>query len=254
MNTLSVLARHTIRELTRNKLLYILVVFAVLLILGSLFLARLTIGQWARIINDVGLATTQLSGALVAIFVGVGLVAGEVDRKTIYVTLAKPVSRAQFVVGRYLGLCANLFFLVLVMGVVLAGVLAVSDNPMSLTSVGALGLIFVELCVLAGIALVFSTSTTPTLGVIFSVGFFVIGHTTSGLMAIAEKMTGVGAVIVQGIARVLPNLELFNLKSQAANGLPVEPTYIVTALGYGLLYAGLSVAFAAFLFKRADLK
>lgn len=254
MNTILVLSRHTVRELTRNKLLYILLVFAVLLILGSLFLARLTIGQWARIINDVGLATTQLSGALVAIFVGVSLVAGEVDRKTIYVTLAKPVSRAQFVLGRYLGLCANLLLLVVIMGAALAAVLGVSDNPMTFTSMAALALIFVELCVLAALALVFSTSTTPTLGVIFSISLFVIGHTTSGLLALAERVEGVASWVLVGVARVLPNLELFNLKSQAANGLPVETSYLFTAAGYGLVYAGLGVALAAFLFSRRDLR
>ena len=249
-----VLARHTIRELTRNKLLYILVVFAVLLILGSLFLAQLTIGQWARVINDVGLATTQLSGALVAIFVGVGLVAGEVDRKTIYVTLAKPVSRTQFVVGRYLGLCANLLVLVVIMGLAVAAVLAMSSNPMTFSSVAALALIFVELCVLAAFSLVFSAFTTPTLGVIYSLCLFVIGHTTGSLAALTEKIPGFTGALVGGIARVLPNLELFNLKTQAANELPVEPAYVATAAGYGLLYAGLSVALAAVLFARRDLK
>lgn len=254
MTTLTALAGNTIRELTRNKLLYILVVFALLLISSSVLLAQLTIGQWERIINNVGLATVQISGALVAILVGVGLVAGEVDRRTLYVTLAKPVSRAQFIVGRYLGLVANLGLIVLVMGGALWTVLKVTDYPMGMTGLSALLLIFVELCVLAAFAVVFSSFTTQTLGVMFSLCIFVIGHLTSDLALFAERMEGGARTAVLWLVKVLPNLDLLNLKTQAANNLPVEPTFVLTSAAYGFGYAALAVAFAAFLFTKRDLK
>lgn len=254
MTPIFVLALHTVKELTRNKLLYILVVFAVLLISSSVLLAQLTIGQWERVINDVGLATTQLSGALVAIMVGTGLIAGEVDRRTLYVTLAKPVSRTQFVVGRFLGLCLNLALIVAVMGGALAIVLAVTDYSMGATGASALLLIFVELCVLAAFAVVFSSFTTQTLGVIFSLSLFVIGHMAGDLAKMAAQLPEPTGTVLRAIARIIPNLDLMNLKTQAANMLPVEPAFVASSVGYGATYAAVAVAFAAFLFQRRDLK
>src|SRR5437016_4221541 len=106
MTPLLALAGNTVRELTRNKLLYLIGLFSAALILASLAFTQLSVGQWDRIINDISLAAIQLSGACVAILIGVNLIAGEVDRRTLYVTLSKPVSRTQFIVGKYLGLCA----------------------------------------------------------------------------------------------------------------------------------------------------
>jgi Cu-processing system permease protein len=248
------IALHTVRELIRNKLLYLLVVFSVLLIAGSILLAQLTVGQWERIINDVGLATVQLSGALVAILVGVGLIAGEIDRRTVYVTLSKPVTRAAFVWGRYLGLCANLALLVGVMGAVLAAVLLATGYPMSATSFSALVLIYVELCVLSAFAVVFSSFTTQTLGVIFSASVFIVGHLAGDLVLLADRLTGASRAVVRAIAGILPNLDLLNLKSQAANQVAVAPSFVASSAAYGLVYSAIAVAFAAFVFKRRDLK
>lgn len=254
MTPVLTLALHTIRELVRNKLLYLLVVFSVLLIAGSILLAQLTVGQWERIINDVGLATVQLAGALVSILVGVGLIAGEMDRRTVYVTLSKPVTRTAFVWGRYLGLCANLALLVAVMGAVLALVLLATGFPMNATSLYALVLIYVELCVLSAFAVVFSAFTTQTLGVIFSISIFIVGHLAGDLASMAEKLTGGTRAAVQVIGAVVPNLDLMNLKTQAANQLPVAPGFVAYAAGYGLLYAVLAVALASFIFQRRDFK
>jgi ABC-type transport system involved in multi-copper enzyme maturation permease subunit len=248
------LAGHTVRELVRNKLLYLLLVFALALILTSVVLAQLTIGQRERVINDVGLATVQLSGALVAILVGVGLVAGEVDRRTVYVTLAKPVTRPQFIIGRYLGLCANLLLFVLVMGAALWATLFVCGYPMGATGLSALVLIAVELFVLAAFAVVFSSFTTPTLGVIFALSFFIIGHLAGDLAVFATRLPSPTGPLLAVLARVVPNLDLMNLKTLAANQLPVSAAYVASTIGYGLCYAAVAVGLASVIFSRRDLK
>jgi ABC-type transport system involved in multi-copper enzyme maturation permease subunit len=184
----------------------------------------------------------------------VGLVAGEVDRRTVYVTLAKPVSRAQFIVGRYLGLCANLLLLVVVMGGALCATLFASGYPMGATGLSALALIAVELCVLAAFAVVFSSFTTPTLGVIFSLSFFVIGHLAGDLAVFAARLPAPTGQLVAALARVVPNLDLMNLKTQAANQLPVSAGYVAASAGYGLCYAAAAVGLAAVIFSRRDLK
>ena len=126
-----VVALNTIRELLRNKLLYNLLFFAVLLIASSLFIAQLTIGQWDRIILDIGLAAAELSGVLIAILIGVSVVAGEIDRKTIFPTLAKPITRGAFLAGRYAGLSAMLAVNVTVMTGSVAIVLRMAGYSLS---------------------------------------------------------------------------------------------------------------------------
>lgn len=248
------LAANTFLELARSKLLYLLLVFSLLLILGSVFLAQLTIGQWERIIKDVGLATVHLSGALVAVMVGVGLIAGEVERKTVYVTLSKPVARWEFVVGRYLGLCAVLLLLVAAMGGALTLVLRGVGESLGPTGLYALILIFVELGLLAGIAVMFSTFTTTTLATIFSASLFAIGHAAGDLGELAARSESAWRPLFTVIARVVPNLELLNLKTHAANVLPVEPSFVVSAAAYGLGYSAVLLVVASFLFARRDLK
>lgn len=254
MTPIFVLARHTVRELIRNRLLYILLAFGTVLILGSLLVARLTVGQWERLINDIGLATVQLAGALVAILVGVGLVAGDVERRYVYVTLAKPIGRLQYVVGRYLGLCAALALLVGIMGGSVAAVLAVTHFPMGATGFYALALILVELWMVAAFATVFSSFTTPTLGVIYSVGLFLVGHLTSDLILFAGKLEGIVGASVGALARILPNLDMLNIKSHAANQLPVEGAFVAGAVVYGLIWATAAVLLAGTVFQRRDLK
>lgn len=254
MTAIRIVAFHTVRELIRNRLMYVLLAFGTLLILGSLLVAQLTVGQWERLINDIGLATVQLAGGLVAILVGVGLIAGDVERRYVYVTLAKPIQRLQYVVGRYLGLCLCLAILVGLMGGAVATVLAVTDYPMAATGFYALLLILIELWMVAAFALVFSTFTTPTLGVIYSVGLFLVGHLTGDLLLFTEKLEGAARLGVGLLARVLPNLDLLNIKTHAANQLPVEGSFVVSAVSYGLLWATAAVALAATLFQKRDLK
>ena len=254
MTALLSLVAHTCRELVRNKLLYLLIVFSALMIFGSILLATLTIGQWARIMNNVGLTTVQLAGTLVSVLVGVGLVAGEMERRTLYVVLAKPVSRTKYLVGRYLGLGVSLAVLVGLMGALIAGVLGATDYPMTSTGVYALLLIYVELLMLSAFAVVFSAFTTPTLGVMFTLSLFVLGHLASDLDAVAHKIGGTTGSILSVAGRIVPNLDLLNLKSQAANALPVEPAFVAGSVVYGLAYSAVAVAFAAWLFQRRDLK
>jgi ABC-type transport system involved in multi-copper enzyme maturation permease subunit len=254
MTPLLALAGNTVRELTRNKLLYLIGLFSVLLILGSMLLTQLSVGQWARIINDVSLAAIQLSGAAVAILIGVNVVAGEVDRRTVYVTLAKPVSRTQFLFGKYLGLCVTMFVLVAFMGGLLVTLLFIIDEPPTLATIGALILIFVELCVLATFAMVFSSFTTQTLAVMFTAAVFIIGHLAGDLHTFAEGLTGFSGRCMVLLASILPNLDQLNLKTQAANKLPVTVGHIAASAAYGLCYAPLALFVAAYIFNRRDFK
>jgi ABC-type transport system involved in multi-copper enzyme maturation permease subunit len=255
MGPVPALAWNTVRELIRSKLLYNVVVFAALLIASSMFVAQLTIGQWDRIILDQGLAALELGGGLVAVLVGVNLIAGEIERRTIFPTLAKPVSRGVFVLGRYLGLVLVLIANVLLMLGLLALMLRLAGYGMSTIVLQAVLLIAVELALLAAVAVLFSSFSTPILAAGFSISFFLIGHLLSDLKAFSARS---GSELARSATaffyRLLPDLELLNLKSRAANALPVEGRFVISSACYGLAYAAVLLALGILIFRRRDLK
>ena len=255
MQGVAVIAANAVRELVRSKLLYNLLIFAVLLIAGSFGVAQLTIGNWDRIILDMGLGAIEVVGVLVAVLIGVNVVAGEIERKTIYATLAKPIGRGAFVVGRYVGLLAILAVNVVLMLGALALVLNFANHGLSRTALLAAGLLFVELALMAAVAVFFSSFTTPILGAAFSFCVFPIGHLLGDLRTFGDRSKNEALrLVMNGLYRVLPDLELLNLKAQAANRLEVDTGGALAAGGYGLGYALVMVALAVLFFQRRDLK
>lgn len=248
-------AYNTVRELVRSKLLYTLLLFAALLIFGSIFIAQLTLGSWQRIIVDVSLAAIEVVGALVAVLIGVSVVAGEVEKRTIYPTLAKPISRASFLFGRYAGLGAILALMVGAMATLLWLTLRFSGEPLPPAGLPAALLILVELWLLASASVFFSSFTTPILASAFALSLFLIGHLLSDLRAFAERSKNPAArALVEAVAGVLPDLELLNLKGHAAVGLPVAAHSLAASTGYGLAYAAVLLLLSMAIFQRRDLK
>jgi ABC-type transport system involved in multi-copper enzyme maturation permease subunit len=248
------IAANTARELVRSKLLYNVLVFAVLFIGASLFVAQLTVGNWLRVIVDMGLSVIEVSGALMAVIIGVNVVAGEVQRKTILPTLAKPVTRWAFLLGRYVGLVALLVVNVVVMLMVLRMVLFLAGYTLGPTALEAGALIAVELGVLAALAIFFASFSTPILASAFTLSLFLIGHLLSDLRFFADRSKSEAArMAARAFYALLPDLELLNLKSQAANQLPVAGSFVWHAAGYGAAYAAALLALATFIFSRRDL-
>lgn len=255
MQGAAVIAANAVRELVRSKLLYNLLLFAVLLIFSSFGIAQLTIGNWDRIILDIGLGAIEVVGVLVAVLIGVNVVAGEVERKTIYATLAKPISRGAFVVGRYAGLLAILAVNVVVMLAVLAGMLRLANHGLDRTALLAAALLFVELALMAAVAVFFSSFTTPILAAAFALCVFPIGHLVGDLKIFGDRSKSAALKgTLAALYSLLPDLELLNLKSQAANRLAVDLRGALAAAGYGVVYALVLIVLAVALFRRRDLK
>jgi ABC-type transport system involved in multi-copper enzyme maturation permease subunit len=249
------IAGNTVRELVRSKLLHNLLLFAVLLIAGSMFVAQLTIGQWDRVILDIGLAAIELSGVLVAVLIGVGLVAGEIERRTVYPTLARPVTRGAFLLGRFLGLFAMLAVSVVLMLAVLAAVLRLAGYGISSSAVTAALLILLELSLMAAAALLFGSFTKPILASAFSLSLFLIGHLLSDLKSFQQRSHSGLAKALAGVAyRLLPDLGLLNVKSLASNELPIPHGLAPAAALYGAAYAAALLLVAVSIFSRRDLK
>src|SRR5215217_3286027 len=212
---------NSFRETLREKLLYNLLIFALLMIGSSILLSRLTLGDANRLILDLGLASINLFGVIIAIFVGIGLVSKEIDKKTIYTILSKPVPRYEFLLGKYLGLCLTLFANTAIMVMGLLMVLKFTEVPIEWVLFKSLSLMFLELMVITAVALLFSTFTSSTLSAIFTLAIYVIGHLSGDLKAFGEKMDAMGRGILNAVYYVMPNLERFNLKGHVVHHLDV---------------------------------
>jgi ABC-type transport system involved in multi-copper enzyme maturation permease subunit len=242
----------TIREAVRDKLLYNLVAFGLFLIGSTILLSRLTLGDFHRLVLDVGLASINLFGVAIAIFVGVGLVSREIDRKTIYVVLSKTIPRWQFLLGKYLGLACTVAGNVVIMAIGLVCVLWAMEIPIQAALAGALVAICVELWLLTAVALLCSTFTTTTLSAICTLAVYVVGHSIGQLTSLSAKLDTVGRMVLTTVAYVLPDLERFNLK-----GLAIEPhTFgsldFFSMMAYGLTYIGFLLTLATLVFQRRD--
>ena len=253
MRSIIVIALNTFRENLRDKILYSLLIFAALLMGASILLGALTIAEQEKIIADMGLASINVIGVIIAIFVGIGLVSKEIERRTIYTILAKPISRSQFILGKYLGLVITLGVNLVIMFDVFLFTLWMTQVPITMVLVQAVALMMVEFLVVTATALFFSTFSTPTLSAALTLGLYFIGHLTSDLKTLAEKSSSeVTKAVMTVLYYLCPNLEVLNIKGQAVSGVSLAWSYQVSATLYGLPYASLLLAGAAAIFQKRD--
>jgi ABC-type transport system involved in multi-copper enzyme maturation permease subunit len=252
------IAHNTFREAVRDRVLLNLVLFVLLLTGAAIFIGELSDGQERKIIADLGLSAMLLFGVFIAIFVGVGLVYKEIERRTIYAIFAKPVWRGEFLVGKYLGLCLTLLVNVLVMG---AGVsLALiyvrhGWDPLVLSIWPAILLIYVELMILTGVALLFSSFSSPALSALLTFFVFVIGHFSSDLKGLASSMDSPsGRWLFVAIYYLLPNLSNYSFITAAAHGRTPDVANLLAAMLYAFIYIVLILAAASLIFNRRNFK
>jgi ABC-type transport system involved in multi-copper enzyme maturation permease subunit len=268
VRAIRVVAINVFRESVRDRVPYNLVVFAILLIASSYLIGQLTAGQDVKIIKDLGLAATSVFGLFISIFIGIGLVSKEVERRSIYALLSKPVTRAQFVAGKYAGLVLTLAVNVSVMTIALYVILAYLvwteaptiragwDAPgMDPALLKAVFLIFVELMLVTAIALFFSTFSTPILSAALTFGLYVAGHFNADLKNFEKVVSSKAAArLARGVYHVLPDLSAFDVKTEVVHGLPVTLGYLATTAAYGLAYVAALLLVATFIFSRRDFK
>lgn len=249
------IATNTVREAIRNKVLYALVFFAVLLIGVGVLLSTLSYVEQERIIQDVGLSAIRLFSALIAIFLGVGLIHKEVDRRTIYTIVTKSVARWEFLLGKYLGLVATVWLQVVVMSVAFVAVSWLTGAELHPQHFYALMLTAAEVGLLVAIATFFSAFTTPMLASFFTGGFYVVGHLTRDLRQLGSQSDDESVQMLAGwLYRVLPDLESFNLTTEALHGLAVTPAEVWLPLVYGALYASIVLICGMVVFHFKDFR
>jgi ABC-type transport system involved in multi-copper enzyme maturation permease subunit len=252
------IARNAFREAVRDRVLYNLVLFVLLLIAGAIFLGELSAGEESKIIVDLGLSAMLLFGAFIASFVGVGLVYKEIERRTLYAILSKPVGRGQFLLGKYLGLCLTLLINVLVMGVGVSLALIYVRrgwDPLAMKIWPAIFLIYFELMIITAVALLFSSFSTPALSALLTFFVFIIGHFSADLKGLAATSNSVVArLLFRGLYYLLPNLTNFSVITPAAHGVTPDLTSFGLATVYMVVYVGVLLAAATLVFSRRNFK
>ncbi|HXW04687.1 MAG TPA: ABC transporter permease [Vicinamibacterales bacterium] len=268
MRAVRSVALSVFRESVRDRVPYSLVLFAVLLIASSFLLGQLTAGQDVKIIKDLGLAATAVFGLFIATFIGIGLVSKEVERRSIYALLSKPVSRPQFILGKYAGLVLTLAVNVSVMTLALYAVLAwmtFTESPefraawdapgMDPALLKAIALVFVELMVVTAVALFFSTFSTPLLSAALTFGLYVVGHFNADLRNFDRIVDSTAAVwLARGAYHLVPDLSAFDVKLQIVHGIPVSAGYMLATAAYGACYIAALLLLSVVIFSRRDFK
>lgn len=258
LGRVATIARNAFREAVRDRVLYNLVLFVILLTAGAVFLGELSAAQEAKIIVDMGLSAMLLFGVFIAIFVGVGLVYKEIERRTLYAIFSKPVGRGEFLLGKYLGLCLTLAVNVAVMGAgVSLALLFVRGGwePLALRIWPAVVLILMELTVVVAVAILFSSFSSPALSALLTFAAFVIGHFSADLKAFAATLGSAGTrLFFDALYYLLPNLSHYSYITDAAYGeTPTAAAFAGAAL-YTLAYSAVLLAAATLVFSRRNFK
>lgn len=260
MRRIAAVALNTFREAIRNKILYALLFFAVSLIMASIAVARLSLHEEIRVVEDLGLAAISLFAILIAVFIGVNLVYKELERKTVFFIIPKPIYRWEFLCGKFLGTSLTLGVLVLVMALVFFGVLTLMGGEVRMVLVKAIWLYFVEVLVISALALFFSSFSSPFLSGLFAVLVFVVGRLTPEIEMFMPRMGDEWMQwFVQGVLWLVPDLNLFNVSGAAVQGRWVSIhgefvtwLYVGKATAYGLFYGSVVMLMAMAVFRRRD--
>lgn len=248
-------ALNTYRETVRDKVLYNLVLFALLMIASSYVLGAISVYQEIKVIKDLGLASISVFGMVIAIFIGIGLVSKEIDRRTLYGILPKPISRSQFLLGKYFGLCLTLLVNVAVMTVGLYLLLFLMKEPFQPALLKAIFLIYLELALLVAVAILFSTFTSSILAGLFAAFIYVAGYFSSDLKNLESV---VESAFLPPVMRVLyyllPNFKNFDVKAAVVAGDPVPWSQLGWTTAYAAIYIALLLVASCWIFRNRNLK
>jgi len=256
MSRLVAIALNTFREAVRDRILYGILFFGIAFLLFNLVLGELSLDERDRVLTDVGLAGISLFSVVIAVFLGVSLLFKEIEKKTLYTVLPKPVRRWEFMFGKFLGVVGTLFVQVALMGVVLVSLLWIKGIPPSLPVVGTLFLIFLEVTLVSAVALFFSSFSTPFVSGVLTLGVFAIGRVLDVFQTMTHRSASALSGLVDGIVIIAPNFYLYapGYHTLAVSEPGLHPAaYLAKVAAYTLVYAVVLTSFASWIFSRRDL-
>jgi len=258
MRRAGVVALNTFREAVRDRVLYSLVFFALLMMAAAVAVGQVSIGIEQTVIVSLGLSAISVIGVLISVFIGVALVSKEMDKRTVYALLAKPVRRWEFLLGKFGGLVLTLAVNTAAMALGLLLVMLYVKHSLERSDavvLVAVYFILLKLALIVALALLFSCFTTPLLAILFTVGLYIVGLYVQELRDLpVEVMSPAMAAFTKWLSRLLPNFENFNVMAMAAHGRAVPGALILQNTLYAVVYCTIVLTAAAVVFSRRNLK
>ena len=255
MSAVGVIALGTFREAVRDRVLFLIVGFGAVVLLASRILSPIALGEAQRITIDLGVSALGLLGLVIVALIGTNLVYKEIEKRTIFVVLSRPMSRPAYLLGKWLGLALTMAVAAVGMGLVLVPLAWSMRGSAILVPLGqAILLVVCANALLAALAVLFSTLSTPVLSTVYTLALYGLGFWTEDLRGYARQLPDALGLLARGASYVLPNLEIFNLRANVAYAEAADPYRVVLALGYALAYAGAVLAIAVIAFERKELK
>jgi len=250
---LKAIVLNTFKEAARNRIFYLLIAFGILFALSSRLVSLLTIGDTVKVLKDIGLAVINFFSVLVAVFTGINLVYKEIDKKTIYNLLSKPISREQFIIGKFLGLALTVLAALAAMALVFFLFLLLTTGSFDAPILLYFLMLYFELLIIIAISLLFSSFSTPILSSIFTLSLYLIGHVLWTYNEFKYKLTEpAGRYLSDVLYYILPNLEKFNIKNAVVMKIPVAGDQILNAMLYALAYILSVLALSIAIFRRRE--
>jgi ABC-type transport system involved in multi-copper enzyme maturation permease subunit len=257
MTHIGAIGLNTFREAVRDRVLYNLVFFALLMMGAAVLVGQISIGIEEVVIVSLGLSAISFIGLLMAVFIGVGLVSKEMDKRTIYALLSKPVRRWEFLLGKFTGLIFTLAVNTAAMAAgLLAALLYVKHHLERTDAIVLVAVYFVllKLAIIVALALLFSCSTTSLLSILYCAGFYVAGSFVQQMRTLRADLLGPFAGVMRWLSYLLPNFQNFSVTGLAAHGVSVPRTLILQNTLYAALYCAIVLAAASLILSRRNLK
>jgi ABC-type transport system involved in multi-copper enzyme maturation permease subunit len=251
------IAANTFREAVRDRVLYNLIAFALLMSGAAILVGQISIGIERLVVVNLGLTAVSLFGVVIAIFIGIGLVSKEIEKRTLYTVLSRPVGRWEFIVGKFFGLAGTLVVNTFLMAIgVFAALLYVSHGFERADGwiLMAVYFIILQFLMMTAIALLFSSFSSPLLSAVFAFSLFVIGSFAEDLRGFAAMAQGVSHWLATGAAYLVPNFSSLNVITSVAHQQPVTAQLVFANSLYALVYTGMALSGAVLIFERRNLK
>jgi len=257
MTHIGAIGLNTFREAVRDRVLYNLVFFALLMMGAAVLVGQISIGIEQVVIVSLGLSAISFIGLLMAVFIGVGLVSKEMDKRTIYALLSKPVRRWELLLGKFTGLIFTLAVNTAAMAAGLFAALLYVKHHLERTDaivLVAVYFVLLKLAIIVALALLFSCSTTSLLSILYCAGFYVAGSFVQQMRTLRADLLGPFAGVMRWLSYLLPNFQNFSVTGLAAHGVAVPRTLILQNTLYAALYCAIVLAAASMILSRRNLK
>ena len=252
MRRIIVIAKNTFKETIRDRIMYGILIFSLLFLLSITVIGSLSLGEDLFIIRSFGLAGIYLFGLIITLFLGASLIYKEVELKTIYIILSKPVRDSEVILGKFLGLLASIGTIIVLMGLIYLSVVWFNGGGVDYGSILAMILQVFEFSIIISILILLSTFSTPIASTIYTIVIVYCGHLLSLMLNYASSAGGLQKYMLLGAYYLFPNLEKFNIRNLVVHNVGITQAEFMLTAGYAVVYTGLALFLAHAIFQKKE--